>query len=124
MDDDMPQSREPAWSKLRPRPFTNQIKDSKHEKYVQPMCIPFYTGVKDPLTHLHTFQSASGCKGLCDEGQCLIFPFTLTGATLNWFYRLEPNTVDSFDELKEIFLNYFMIQTDRLYCVNDVYTIR
>ncbi|VVA35587.1 PREDICTED: L484_025767, partial [Prunus dulcis] len=35
-----------------------------------------------------------------------------------------PETVDSFDELKQIFLNHFMIQTDRLYSADDLYTIR
>ncbi|CAL8169371.1 unnamed protein product [Prunus armeniaca] len=38
--------------------------------------------------------------------------------------RLEPGTVDSFDELKQIFLNHFMIQTDRLYSTVDLYTVR
>ncbi|CAL8114525.1 unnamed protein product [Prunus armeniaca] len=42
--------------------------------------------------HLHSFQSAIGCKGLNDEGQCLLFPSSLTEAALNWFYRLEPGT--------------------------------
>lgn len=70
--------------------------------------IPFYTGVEDLLTHLHTFQSALGCKGFNNEGQCLLFPFTLTGVALNWFYKLEPSTIDFFDELKQIFLNPFM----------------
>ncbi|CAL2276735.1 unnamed protein product [Prunus armeniaca] len=32
--------------------------------------------------------------------------------------------MDSFDELKQIFLNHFMIQTDRLYSADDLYTIR
>ncbi|CAL9024360.1 unnamed protein product [Prunus brigantina] len=80
--------------------------------------------LEDPVTHIHTFQSALGCKGLTDEGQCQLFPSTLAGAALNWFYRLEPGTVDSFDQLKQIFLNHFMIQTDRLYSADDLYTIR
>ncbi|CAL8991541.1 unnamed protein product, partial [Prunus brigantina] len=46
--------------------------------------------VEDPVTHIHTFQSALGCKGITDEGQCQLFPSTLAGAALNWFYRLEP----------------------------------
>ncbi|KAI5312928.1 hypothetical protein L3X38_042102 [Prunus dulcis] len=72
----------------------------------------------------HTFESALGYKRLIDEGQCLLFPSTLAGAALNWFYRLEPGTVDSFDQLKQIFLNHFMIQTDRLYSADDFYTIQ
>ncbi|CAL2224568.1 unnamed protein product [Prunus armeniaca] len=31
--------------------------------------------------------------------------------------------VDSFDELKQIFLNHFMIQKDCLYFADDLYTI-
>ncbi|CAL8112760.1 unnamed protein product [Prunus armeniaca] len=117
-------TQEPNWGKLRPGPFTERIKKSRPDREVQPLRIPFYTGVEDLLTHLHSFQSAVGCKGLGDEGQCLLFPSSLTGAALNWFYRLEPRTVDSFDELKQIFLNHFMIQTDRLYSADDLYTVR
>ncbi|CAL2228547.1 unnamed protein product [Prunus armeniaca] len=124
MEDDRTQSQVPDWGKLQPGPFTERIKKSKPDREVQPLRIPFYTGVEDPLTHLHSFQSAVGCKGLSDEGQCLLFPSSLTEAALNWFYRLEPGTVDSFDELKQIFLNHFMIQTDRLYSADDLYTIR
>ncbi|CAL8994500.1 unnamed protein product [Prunus brigantina] len=124
MEDDRTRSQEPVWGKLRPGPFTERIKRSQQERDIQPLRIPYYTGTQDPLTHLHSFQSAVGCKGLSDEGQCLLFPSSLSEAALNWFYRLEPGTVDSFDELKQIFLNHFMIQTDRLYSADDLYTIR
>ncbi|CAL9004171.1 unnamed protein product [Prunus brigantina] len=124
MEDDRTRSQEPVWGKLRPGPFTERIRRSQQERDIQPLRIPYYTGTQDPLTHLHSFQSAVGCKGLSDEGQCLLFPSSLSEAAFNWFYRLEPGTVDSFDELKQIFLNHFMIQTDRLYSVDDLYTIR
>ncbi|XP_034203617.1 uncharacterized protein LOC117618105 [Prunus dulcis] len=124
MENDKAHSQEPEWGKLRPGPFTRRIRRSRQDREVQPLRIPFYTGTEDPLTHLHSFQSAIGCKGLSDEGQCLLFPSSLTEAALNWFYRLEPETVDSFDELKQIFLSHFMIQTDRLYSADDLYTIR
>ncbi|CAL2244502.1 unnamed protein product [Prunus armeniaca] len=113
MEEDRTRSQVPDWGKLRPGPFTERIKKSRPDREVQPLRIPFYTCLEDPLTHLHSFQSAVGCKGLSDEGQCLLFPSSLTEAALNWFYRLEPGTVDSFDELKQIFLNHFMIQTTR-----------
>ncbi|CAL2232153.1 unnamed protein product [Prunus armeniaca] len=91
---------------------------------IQPLRVPFYTRVEDPLTHLYSFQSVVGCKGLNDEGQYLLFPSSLTEVALNWIYRLEHGTVDSFNELKQIFLNHFMIQTDRLYSADDLHTIR
>ncbi|XP_020421423.1 uncharacterized protein LOC109949724 [Prunus persica] len=124
MENDKARSQESEWGKLRPGPFTRRIRDSRQDREVHQLRIPFYTGTDDPLTHLHSFQSVIGCKGLSDEGQCLLFPSSLTKATLNWFYRLEPETVDSFDELKQIFLNHFIIQTDRLYSADDLYTIR
>ncbi|CAL2272127.1 unnamed protein product [Prunus armeniaca] len=80
--------------------------------------------MEDPLTHIHSFQSALGCKGLIDEGMCLIFPSTLNGATLNWFYRLNPHIINSFDSRKHAFLYHFMIQTDRLYSTDDLYMLR
>ncbi|XP_021812974.1 uncharacterized protein LOC110755955 [Prunus avium] len=124
MEDDRTRSQEPDWGRLRSGPFTERIRHSRQDRDVQPLRITPYTGVEDPLTHLHSFQSAIGCRGLSDEGLCLLFPSSLTEAALNWFYRLEPGTVDSFDELKQIFLNHFMIQTDRLYSADDLYTIR
>ncbi|CAL8077343.1 unnamed protein product [Prunus armeniaca] len=124
MEDDRTRSQKPDWGKLRPGPFTERIKKSRQDMEVQLLRIPFYTGVEDPLMHLHSFQSAVGCKGLSDEGQCLLFPSFLTEVALNWFYRLEPGIVDLFDELKKIFLNHFMIQTDRLYSADDLYMAR
>ncbi|CAL9011062.1 unnamed protein product [Prunus brigantina] len=94
------------------------------KKDIQPLRIAFYTGTEDPLTHIHSFQSALGCKGLTDEGMCLLFPSTLSGTALNWFYRLNPRTINTFDSLKQAFLDHFMIQTDRLYSADDLYMLR
>ncbi|CAL2230990.1 unnamed protein product [Prunus armeniaca] len=55
---------------------------------------------------------------------CLLFPSTLSGAALNWFYMLNPRTINTFDSLKQAFLDHFMIQTDRLYSADDLYMLR
>ncbi|CAL2225248.1 unnamed protein product [Prunus armeniaca] len=115
---------QPLWAKPRPGPFTEHILNYHQEKDIQPLRIAFYTGTEDPLTHIHSFQSALGCKGLTDEGMCLLFPSTLSGAALNWFYRLNPRTINTFDSLKQAFLDHFMIQTDRLYSADDLYMLR
>ncbi|CAL9007785.1 unnamed protein product [Prunus brigantina] len=83
MEDDRTRSQVPDWGKLRPCPFSERIKNSRQDREVRPLRIPFYTGVEDTLTHLHSFQSAVGCSGLSDAGQCLLFPSSLTEAALN-----------------------------------------
>lgn len=72
MKDDRTCSQELEWGKLRSGPFTKHIKNSRHDKDVQALRIPF--------------QSALGCKRLSDKGQSLLFPSALTRAALNWFY--------------------------------------
>ncbi|CAL8094110.1 unnamed protein product [Prunus armeniaca] len=68
MENDRVRSQEPDWEKLRPGLFDKRIKRSRQDRDIQPLRIPFFTGVEDHLTHLHSFQSAVGCKGLNDEG--------------------------------------------------------
>ncbi|XP_020426568.1 uncharacterized protein LOC109950838 [Prunus persica] len=105
-------------------PFTERILNYHQEKDIQPLRIAFYTGQEDPLTHIRSFQSALGCKGLNVEGMCLFFPSTLNGVALNWFYWLNPRTINFFDSLKQTFLDHFMIQTNRLYSADDLYMLR
>ncbi|XP_034197747.1 uncharacterized protein LOC117613223 [Prunus dulcis] len=124
LESEQHRSHQPLWAKPRPGPFTERILHYHQEKDIQPLRIAFYTSTEDPLTHIHSFQSALGCKGLTDEGMCLLFPSTLSGAALNWFYRLHPRTINSFDSLKQTFLDHFMIQTDRLYSANALYMLR
>ncbi|XP_048444952.1 uncharacterized protein LOC125479546 [Pyrus x bretschneideri] len=59
-----------------------------------------------------------------DEEQCLLFPSTLSGGALNWYCRLPPETVDSFEELRKLFVFQHIFQTDRLHSADDLYIIR
>ncbi|KAM2008112.1 hypothetical protein PS1_002964 [Malus domestica] len=59
-----------------------------------------------------------------DEEQCLLFPSTLSNGALNWYYRLPPETVDSFEELRKLFVSQHIFQTNRLHSADDLYTIR
>ncbi|KAM2444782.1 hypothetical protein EV2_013275 [Malus domestica] len=59
-----------------------------------------------------------------DEERCLIFPFTLSGGALNWYCRLPPETIDSFEELRKLFVSQHIFQIDRLHFADDLYTIR
>ncbi|KAM1091742.1 hypothetical protein FF1_019192 [Malus domestica] len=59
-----------------------------------------------------------------DEERCLLFPFTFSGRGLNWYCRLPPETVDSFEELRKLFVSQHIFQTDHLHSADDLYTIR
>ncbi|KAM2105303.1 hypothetical protein ACFX1R_015818 [Malus domestica] len=59
-----------------------------------------------------------------DEERCLLFPSTLSGGALNWYCRLPPETVDSFEELRKLFVAQHIFQTDHLHSTDDLYTIR
>ncbi|XP_068309758.1 uncharacterized protein [Pyrus communis] len=59
-----------------------------------------------------------------DEERCLLFPSTFSGGALNWYCRLPPKVVDSFEELRKLFVSQHIFQTDRLHSAYDLYTIR
>ncbi|KAM1268143.1 hypothetical protein EV2_000526 [Malus domestica] len=59
-----------------------------------------------------------------DEKRCLLFPSTRSGGALNWYCRLPPKTVDSFEELRKLFVFQHIFQTDHLHFADDLYIIR
>ncbi|KAM2867608.1 hypothetical protein COP2_023508 [Malus domestica] len=59
-----------------------------------------------------------------DEERCLFFPSNLSGGALNWYCRFLPETVDSFEELRKLFVSQHNFQTDCLHFADDLYTIR
>ncbi|TQD86560.1 hypothetical protein C1H46_027892 [Malus baccata] len=48
-----------------------------------------------------------------DEERCLLFSSTLSDGALNWYCRLPPKTVYSFEELRKLFVTQHIFQTDR-----------
>lgn len=124
LEDEQHYNHQPFWMKACPSPFTKSILNYHQEKDVQLLRIAFYTGKEDPRTYIYSFQSALGCKGFSDEAMCILFLSTLNGAALNWFYRLNPCIINSFDLLKQTFLNHFMIQTYHFYYADDIYMLR
>ncbi|CAL9025063.1 unnamed protein product [Prunus brigantina] len=60
LESEQQRAHQPLWAKPRPGPFTEHILNYHQEKEIQPLRIAFYTGTEDPLTHIHSFQSALG----------------------------------------------------------------
>ncbi|KAM1149834.1 hypothetical protein ACFX11_030323 [Malus domestica] len=58
-----------------------------------------------------------------DEERCILFPSTLSDGALNWYCCLPPETVDSFEELRKLFVSQHIFQTDHFHSTDDLYTI-
>ncbi|KAM1587919.1 hypothetical protein ACFX10_026998 [Malus domestica] len=102
-------------------------KDPQHPlqaKTKQKLGLQLYTGKEDPIEHLNLFESTMVYWRHTDEERCLLFPSPLSGGALNWYCRLPPETVDSFEELRKLFVSQHIFQTDRLHSADDLYTIR
>ncbi|KAM2325203.1 hypothetical protein ACFX1X_024603 [Malus domestica] len=80
--------------------------------------------MEDPIEHFNLFESTMAYQMHTDEKRCLFFPSTFFGGTLNWYYRLPPETIDSFEELRKLFVYQHIFQTDHLHSADDLYTIR
>ncbi|KAM1444732.1 hypothetical protein ACFX2I_040845 [Malus domestica] len=59
-----------------------------------------------------------------DEERCLLFPSTLYNVALNWYCYLPPEIVESFGELRKLFVSQHIFQTDRLHSADDLCIIR
>ncbi|KAM2273084.1 hypothetical protein EV1_042399 [Malus domestica] len=111
-----------SWRK--PGPLTRRILNTPLQaKTKQKLGLQLYTGKEDPIEHLNLFESTMVYRRHTDEERCLLFPSTLSGGALNWYCRLPPETVDSFEELRKLFVSQHIFQTDRLHSADDLYTI-
>ncbi|KAM2160434.1 hypothetical protein ACFXTH_043562 [Malus domestica] len=115
----------PDWNQPRPDPLTRRILDTPLQaKTKQKLGLQLYTGNEDPIEYLNLFESTMAYRMHTDEERCLLFPSTLSGRALNWYCRLPPETVDSFEELRKLLVSQHIFQTDRLHSADDLYTIR
>ena len=76
-------------------------------KFMLPQLKPF-DGLKDPQDHLNTFKTTLGLQQPLDEILCRSFPTTLKGAAREWFTKLPTSSIDSFEQLSNAFLRYFI----------------
>ncbi|KAM2064631.1 hypothetical protein EV2_028540 [Malus domestica] len=115
----------PDWNQPRPGPLTRRILDTLLQaKTKQKFGLQLYTGREDPIKHLNLFESTMAYRMHTNKERCLLFPSTLSGGALNRYSRLSPEIVDSFEELRKLFVSQHIFQTDRLHSADDLYIIR
>ncbi|GJS40453.1 reverse transcriptase domain-containing protein [Tanacetum coccineum] len=81
-----------------------------------PSHIKTYDGSEDPEDHLKIFQTAAKTKRWAMPTWCHMFNSTLTGNARVWFDDLPPESIDSYDDLKKVFLKNYLQQKK---CIKD-----
>ncbi|KAM2983216.1 hypothetical protein FF2_009173 [Malus domestica] len=114
----------PGWDQPRPDPLTKRILGTLLQgETKQKLGLQSYTGREDPIEHIYLFEFTMAYRIHNDEERCLIFPSTFSGGALNWYCRLRPNIVDSFIELRRLFVAQRIFQADRVHSADELYTI-
>ncbi|XP_062080496.1 uncharacterized protein LOC133785261 [Humulus lupulus] len=62
-----------------------------------------YTGREDPVSHVNNFEIQTDLQGVRDDVRCRIFPTTLSNFSQQWFFKLEPGTITSWDTMVRFF---------------------
>ncbi|XP_024023030.1 uncharacterized protein LOC112092074 [Morus notabilis] len=89
-------------------PFTeNIIRVPLPNKYKSPT-IPLYDGRSDPDDHLEVYTGHMVLHGYPEEVMCRAFRNHLSDSARRWFRSLKPNSVTSWDDLKNAFLTQFI----------------
>nr|GEW88703.1 reverse transcriptase domain-containing protein [Tanacetum cinerariifolium] len=97
-------------------PFTHQIRYFDFPKTRMPSHIKKYYESKDPEDHLKIFQAAAKTERWAMQTWCQMFNSTLTENARVWFDDLSKESIDSYDDLKEAFLENYLQQKK---CIKD-----
>ncbi|GJW49599.1 reverse transcriptase domain-containing protein [Tanacetum coccineum] len=81
-----------------------------------PSHIKTYDGSEDLEDHLKIFQAAAKKERWAMPTWCHMFNSTLTGNARVWFDDLPPESIDSYDDLKNAFLENYLQQKK---CIKD-----
>ncbi|XP_024033085.1 uncharacterized protein LOC112095395 [Morus notabilis] len=89
-------------------PFTESIiRVPLPDKYKSPP-IPLYDGRSDPDDHLEVYTGHMVLHGYPEEVMCRAFRNHLSDSVRRWFRSLKPNSITSWDDLKNAFLTQFI----------------
>ncbi|GKA97334.1 reverse transcriptase domain-containing protein [Tanacetum coccineum] len=97
-------------------PFTSQIRHFDFPKTRMPSHVKTYNGSEDPEDHLKIFQATAKMKRWDMLTWCHMFNSTLTGNARVWFDDLPPESIDSYNDLREAFLKNYLQQKK---CIRD-----
>ncbi|GKA19110.1 reverse transcriptase domain-containing protein [Tanacetum coccineum] len=111
-DDDLSQ----PWVCAETDPFTSRIRHFDFPKTRMPSHVKTYNGSEDPEDHLKIFQAAAKTERWAMPTWCHMFNSTLIGNARVWFDDLPPESIDSYNDLREAFLKNYLQQKK---CIRD-----
>ncbi|GJS92970.1 reverse transcriptase domain-containing protein [Tanacetum coccineum] len=111
-DDDLSQ----PWVCAETDPFKSRIRHFDFPKTRILSHVKTYNGNEDPEDHLKIFQAAAKTKRWAMPTWCHMFNSILTGNARVWFDDLPPESIDSYNDLREVFLTNYLQQKK---CIRD-----
>ncbi|GJS12676.1 reverse transcriptase domain-containing protein [Tanacetum coccineum] len=104
------------WVCAKTDPYTSRIHHFDFPKTRMPSHVKTYNGSEDPEDHLKIFQAAAKMERWAMPTWCHMFNSTLTGNARVWFDDLPPESIDSYNDLREAFLKNYLQQKK---CIRD-----
>nr|GEU65675.1 reverse transcriptase domain-containing protein [Tanacetum cinerariifolium] len=86
--------------------------------------IKTYDGSEDPEDHLKIFQAAAKIERWAMPTWCHMFNSTLTGNARVWFDDLQPESIDSYDDLKKAFVENYLQQKKYIKDLIELHNIK
>jgi hypothetical protein len=87
--------------------FSTSITNKSDPKDFKPVGIPKYDGKQDPRQWIRCYSVAIEILGGSNSTKALYFPVALESTPLMWLKSLKPNSIDSWEDLKQAFIDNF-----------------
>ncbi|GKE70252.1 hypothetical protein Tco_1528324, partial [Tanacetum coccineum] len=113
------------WSCEDVDPFTPRIHNFRSSRKTRmPNNVKTYDGTGDLEDHLKVFQASAQVERWAMPTWCHMFNSTLIGAARVWFDVLPLESIDSYKDLKAVFLAYFMQQKKHVKDLVEIHNIK
>lgn len=94
-------------------PFSREICAHKMSKKIK-IPVKRYNVTSDPFDQIEEFEAALDTYNATDADKCKGFPITLEGNADNWFRSLATSSIESFEDLRQVFLTKFWLKPEAI----------